>query len=646
MSKRKDDGLRPRNGHTLSVVIVARISGGPKQKGISLDDQVDHGKEEARALYDGEAEYQTFATKGKGERLDRPELAEIEALLRTKTVDLLVCEDIGRLIRGAEAARLCGIGVDHGVRIVAPNDGFDTNSETWYEDVIGLCQEHAAYVAHLSRRIKHKCMNRFKKFGGAPALETFGYRKLKPEDPYPKWERDDEATPIFREWFRRLRETRCWFAVAVWLNQKGVPTGKYCKSRKWTGAMVRRVTQNPILKGIPIRGRRHTVRHNETGTRRLIKNPAGPNTFECPHLAHIDPAEFDEVNALMRDAKRGFGRKPINGQDPLLGVPRKWTVWPGQHILCGVCGNLFVWGGHGQNSHMMCTAIREHECWCTVTFDGIEASARIGHRVLAEIEALPGFDDHFLRRVRAQAEASTTRRKEDERKLEREAREIKAGLERLADFILKEGHNAVLAGRLRTLEERRCENARALDRLRAERDDALVLPPIAKIKDMARASVVPLAAADQSFGAAMRKLLPRILVFPFRAIDSDRVVARCLVDLDLAGALPAAQAGASAGLLRTSFWVDLFDPPQRVVYRERVRALKEQKLTEREIARRLGLTQPIVQQALKLDRMMVAAGLTDPYVPLKAPPEGRKYRQHLHPQYAFRPRDGFPAWSE
>jgi hypothetical protein len=62
----------PRNGHELVSGIVARISGCASQKELSLDDQVDHGKEEVAELYRGPVEYRVIATKGKGERLDRP----------------------------------------------------------------------------------------------------------------------------------------------------------------------------------------------------------------------------------------------------------------------------------------------------------------------------------------------------------------------------------------------------------------------------------------------------------------------------------------------------------------------------------------------------------------------------------------------
>ena len=77
-----DRMMKPRNGHTFHVGIVARISGCARQKEVSLEDQIDHAKEETLLYYDeGTPEYHIVSTKGKGERLDRPELAEIERLI-------------------------------------------------------------------------------------------------------------------------------------------------------------------------------------------------------------------------------------------------------------------------------------------------------------------------------------------------------------------------------------------------------------------------------------------------------------------------------------------------------------------------------------------------------------------------------------
>jgi site-specific DNA recombinase len=144
--------VTPRNGHSLVAGIVARISGCQNQKEVSLDDQIDHGKELTAEFYSGVVDFRTFATNAKGERLDRPELVDIEVMLRSRELDLLIVEDIGRLIRGADAVRLCGIAVDHGVRVLSPNDGIDTAEDTWEEDVLEACKEHVGHNAHASRQ--------------------------------------------------------------------------------------------------------------------------------------------------------------------------------------------------------------------------------------------------------------------------------------------------------------------------------------------------------------------------------------------------------------------------------------------------------------------------------------------------------------
>src|SRR5262249_20346171 len=153
---------------------------------------------------------------------------------------------------------------------------------------------------------KHKLMNRFKKFGGATAREIYGYIKPEGASTYADWLKDPAATEIYREWFQRLRSgprPNCT-AVADWLNARGVPTGKYCRKATWDGAMVRRVTRNAILKGLPGRGFKHTVKHHELGRRVSVKNPEGPTYREYPHLAHVEADLFDEVNALLERANK------------------------------------------------------------------------------------------------------------------------------------------------------------------------------------------------------------------------------------------------------------------------------------------------------------------------------------------------------
>ena len=255
MAKTSDEKLIPKNGHTLVVGIVARISGCANQKELSLADQVDHSKEVVTDLYTGTVEYRTIATKGKGEALDRPELAEIEAELKKGELDLFVFEDLGRLVRGSEAVRLLGVGVDHGTRTLAPNDGLDTAEETWEQDALQACAEHVGHNAHTSKRLKYKLMNRFIKFGGAPGRPIYGYIVPEGVRTYDGWMIDVNATNVILEGARRLMETFNYSAVADWFNTEKIPPGPYCRRPTWNGAMVRRFYANPLLKGLAERGK-------------------------------------------------------------------------------------------------------------------------------------------------------------------------------------------------------------------------------------------------------------------------------------------------------------------------------------------------------------------------------------------------------
>jgi hypothetical protein len=641
------DEIVPRGGRTLVVGIVARISGCQNQKELSLDDQVDHAKEVVAELYDGPVEYVIISTTGKGERLDRPELAEVEDLLRSQRLDLLVVEDLGRLVRGGTAGWLCGIAADHGVRVLSVNDGIDTADDTWEEDVLEACAEHVGHNAHTSRRLKHKLMNRFKKHGGATPREVFGYVKPPGAKTYDEWRKEDAATPIYKEWFRMLREHQNAEAVADWLNARGVPVGRYARGTRWTGKMVRRITRNPILKGIPERGNKVTVKRHETGRRVSVKNPDGPETYACPHLAHLDPGEFDEVNAIVKAANRGYGRKPVGGADPRQGVARKRTAWPGQHARCGICGRLYYWGGHGQKSHMMCSGTREYRCWNGVSFDGGMAAEAIAGRILAAVERLPGFDPALVERVRAEAGAEQDTRAEDLRRLDREEADKRQAAGRVLATI--EGSPAgagsgLLADRLAALEARLAAIPREREAIRKRPAVVRELPDVGVLKARARKAFGRLAAGDPEFGRQMRVLLPEVLVFPFRAVDGGRVVARARVVLDLASLLEGTAAPAVGRVLRQVLWVDLFDPPRRVKLREQIVALRAAGRTERQAAEALGVQQPTVQRAMALTRLMAARGLADPYEPLAGPPDGdHKMRRHRHPRYHFDALPGFPA---
>ncbi|MBM3982487.1 MAG: hypothetical protein FJ304_19895 [Planctomycetes bacterium] len=624
------------------VGVVARISGGANQKELSLDDQYDHAKQVVAELYDGPVDYRVISTTGKGERLDRPELAELEALLRSGELDLLIAEDIGRIVRGTAADALCGIAVDHGVRVIAPNDCIDTAEDTWQEDVISACRDHVGHNSHTSKRLKQKLMNRFKLGRGATARPIYGYVIPDGAKTYGEWQKDPAATAVYREWFLRLKEDRNCTAVADALNAKKIPTGPYARRKTWDGKMVRRVTSNPVLKGSPGRGFKRTVKHHETGRRVSVRNPEGPTFRECPHLAHVEPDLWDEVNHLLEDANRDFGRKPLNGADPLRGRPKKRTCFPGQHARCWYCGRHYVWGGNGVTENLMCSGSREWKCWNSIGFGGLRAAEAVARALRAELERLAGFDDQFrglVEEAGRRGDAHADRRRAE---LERAEAALATRWANLARGVAEYGPKPMFAEQLAQLkaEDARlgCER-RELGRLCGR---APVLPgSVAELRQEFEAKFRDLATDSPEFGTLLRSVVPEFHVYLVRLCDGGHPLPRARVTLSLAGVVADARhaPGVTAFLTRT-VTLDLFEPPQRERIRAEAVRLAGAGLEQRQIAVRLPepATQAGVWQALALDRRMRDLGLDTPYVMVSGPPSDYpKLRRHHNEKFNFEP---------
>src|SRR5262249_31417842 len=160
-------------------------------------------------------------------------------------------------------------------------------------DALSACSENVAYVQRNSKRIKQKCMNRFKKYGHVAKRPITGYIVPDHATSYDDWTIDESLTDKIQEGAKRLRTSLNCSAVAQWFNEIGFPLGRFARRKEWNGAKVRAYFKNPILKGMPQRGRMHSVKHHGSGKRRSIKNPKGPTYYEAPHLSHLTSVDFD-----------------------------------------------------------------------------------------------------------------------------------------------------------------------------------------------------------------------------------------------------------------------------------------------------------------------------------------------------------------
>jgi hypothetical protein len=645
MSRISEDELKPRNGHTLVVGIVCRISGCANQKEMSLEDQEDHAKERVAELYSGPVEFRIIATKAKGERLDRPELEEIEAALRSGVFDLFLFDDLSRLIRGGEASRLLGVGVDHGTRSICLDDGIDTADGTWEEDALNACSENVAHNERTSKRIKHKSMNRFKKFGGPTGRPIAGYTVPEGAKTYAEWQKVDEATPIVVEGKEILMQEPDFSIVADFFNERQFPVGPYCHRQNWNGPMVRNFYANPLLKGKPQRGAKHTVKRHETGRRISVKNPKGPTYFDAPHLAHLSEEAFDELQRLLAAAHSNKGRPKVNGVDPLAGQLRRHSHFPGVHSRCWYCGSHHVWGANGITGNLMCVGSREWHCWHTIGFSGEMLCERLVAAICNELPRLADFDEQFASLVLNGAGAAENRSADEWARLRRDEAALISDKEGLLAAIKQAGERPMLVQELDAVEAQ--ERDLLLRRHNLERCQQRVTLPESPsaLRLMLEDEFRRLAITSPAFGTLLRQLAPEIYVYAVRLIDGSHLLPRAKIRLNLAGTFP--DLNVVPGLVEIftrELTLDLFEPPQREGIRDEAVRLAAGGFGQKAIARKMASrpTATAVQRALALQRLMASRGLSSPYETVLEPPDDYpKLRRHKHPRYQFQTVDGY-----
>ena len=350
--------------------------------------------------------------------------------------------------------------------------------------------------------------------------------------------------------------------------------------------MVREFFGNPLLKGRPRRGSKHTVKRHETGRRVSVKNPKGPTFIDCPHLAHLDEAEFDDLNAAL-DSQ--------NGNRSMV-----WIHWPIDHLkrtrFPGQFGQLLVlWphprlGGqwHRRKSDVQCveeTAMQQ--CWNSISYDGQLAVERLSKFITSELYRLEGIDDNFRGIVgphawripastRAAAEAGTRRTPAGTTAGERQRLDCEFAGQLFVEF---DGFGSICRSGIRRARRLLLER-RDLARVRPSKLD---LPQsVDELRGRLETAFALTAPDSPEFGDLMRQLVPRFHVYLVRLCDGGHLLPRAKCTLALDGIITDARHVDGLGdLLIRDITIDLFDPPQRERIREKSVRLAAQGATAR-----------------------------------------------------------------
>ncbi len=638
--------MKPRDGHTLVVLGAARISGCANQKDVSLEDQEEHMQEVVGEIYEGDSvNYQIIATKGKGELLTRPELAEIEKLLRSRKIDIFIKEDLGRFIRGIEASRMYGIAVDHGTRCIAINDGLDTWEEGWEEDVIAASRDHVSHNIQTSKRLKKKLMLRFKRKGAATPCPIAAYIKPERAETFYDWFVNESDRPKVMDGATQLRAHLNCSATADYFNTVKFPVGPFCKNQKWDGAMVRRFFSNPILKGKPERGNMHSVKHHETGKRRSVKNPDGPVSIHIPHLEIIPEEEFDELNALLLARNSSRGRKPYaNGLDPLKGVSRKRTRFPGQHARCWYCGRNLVWGGNGIKNNLQCTGSRQYQCWNSIGFPGDRLTNLAVEAVWELLDEVVDLDSELFQIASNLSSQPSTNFESAMRGLKSQEDKLAKEEKNLLEIMMKFGASDTVEKGLKSLSEKKRDIQIEKSRIRSQQVSKDDIPEsTTELRSLVKSKFLDLASDSYEFGHLFPKIVPEVFVYCVRLCSGGPLLPRAKIKIDLTGSFGGLVADDLREILITEITVDLFDRPSFELHRNDIVELHREGNSKKVIGSKVGdLSLRMINKALDLQEVVKSQELSDPYILQLEPPQDLpKQRRHLHPRFEFEMLDGY-----
>lgn len=638
--------LVPKNGLVALIILVCRVSDpddphkviaekNRKQDMRSLDDQEQFAREWIQSNIDCPFEMTVIAGSGSGELLDRKEVHQLEDLVAEGIYDLVLTEDLGRIMRRHQSFGFCEASGDNGTRVIAINDYVDTFQEGWEERAIFASMHHERSNKDTSRRIKRSLRHRFT-LGEAEQLPIFG--QIRPADAKSDldWRKDPAAEPIYRKWFQMLDDGASFAQVADWMNANGVPTGPYCRQKKWDDQMVARTTYNPILKGL----RRHNVtvtRRNSRG--KYLSEKAPPEqvlTREVPHLAFLETDYYDRIVAKLHERNACYSRKTrVNGHDVRKGVPRKRTRFPGQLVSCGVCDRSCNYEGSSTGDVLMCRGASNYQCWNSVGLNGSLTTRKVLEAILAEVEQLPDFDPQLLESVQQEAVSLDASREHRMQQLRAEERQRSQERDNLVAFIRNGRFSAAIDDELKRVEESLLRISSALRQLERQPRHTVEIPSMAELKALAREALVDIDRGDPEFQAVMRRMIPRLVVFPYKLCDGGHIVPRVRFRWNAAGLLSdPRQCELLAKLTEKLITVDVFTPPARVLALPHVLAHAD--LSKPEFEAKLGIRQHTVKQARKLLDVMKELGTTDPYVPLLMPPDVH-LKRHKHPRYRFEP---------
>ena len=632
-----NDYTKPKNGTKFKGIGVARISR-ETQDEKSWEDQEAFYREWLDRTYGCENyELRVIAYQGSGQILDHAEFLELCELVETGSYDFVIAEDLSRIIRRLQAIIFCEEAEALGTRVVGIGDPVDTASEGWEYSAVFASLKNRAFCKDTARRIRRTLRNRFAN-GEIVMCLQYGYIKPHPGASDEEVQKDPEAVVIYEKWISMLEDGATYAEVARWLESENIPTGPYCTSKKWTVAMVKRLTYNPILKGERHRNKKK-VRRKQNGRPKCVDAPPEELLIrQVPHLAFVEPERWDRLIRQLDERNKKYQRSAERKNDPRADIPKRETRWPGQHLRCGVCGRLYVHGGHGKKERMMCNGAREYSCWNSMTVDAAEVANAVAGDIRELVRSLPSFDEAWVAEYESQRLAMLKTQNSELKRVKAELAKEKRSVENLIGALAELGSSPSVLEKIRAGESKVQLLKDRVHQLEKASSETIALPSLEEIVAVSDKSFEDVAIADQNFGRMMKSVVDEFFVLPYRLADGGHVQPKIAYRACLASLVD----HPDLELLQFDRVVDLTKKPRRLRFLEDVVEMVDSGAKHAEIAEELGIFKTEVSYAMALHRQMLALGIDDPWVPVTCSDQVVDYFKRVrNSQFSFKPLAGF-----
>lgn len=604
LQSRRSDG-------PLRVLIIGRIST-EHQHIENINASFRYVEEYLARVYDGPSEITRLGERASGMLSERDSIRQAEDLIASGAIDVVIAEDLSRIFRNPRHQyNFVQDVVDAQTRLICIADNLDTADDNWELMLGAATLRHGLTVSDTRRRVRRTATHSFH-HGGMVQKVKFGYRKLtKVEAASGDYgpvglaiARVPQCTPVIREMANRAKRGDSFVSISEWLNREFVEPPPYATGN-WNARIVKELLRDPILKGLRVFRRVLSQPVFKTGLYRRVRNEE-PETAHYRELAHLDAAEFDELQRVL-EQREASSRRKQGRNHPLYGRPRKRAYWPAQHARCSICGDL-LYRYDGQ--YLKCqNAVRTSTkpCWNHLQVDCDVLRDKLLAPMIRKLNEYPSFRDtlreatlsEFARLTACDLEGTADRRQ----------------LERLRHQAANLTQAIALGGRIETLVSRLSDTSEQIRvaEMTTKRRKRATEPDWEVVEGSVPDQIISLAATSFEFSTLMSRIGCRLSIQPVQALDTPQVKPRGRLELELA---------VDNSVEVFSLEAYLFDLPLHVRYSREcaVIRLEEPSCSLKRLSDRLGISHMTAKRALKYASLMESEELNEPYRVLEHQP--------------------------